>query len=203
MDKPPEWPPTRRDCIICGAGYLPKAVRQKYCSSQCRERSKYVRLRSDPTRWAGELERMRDKYTPTGTPRGKPPTHLVCTREDCDSKHLARGFCRRHYYQDRYRRGLGRRAEPEFTMAMVKHYDATGRFIEEAAPQRLVCRVSSSHLIPECPDCGEIMRLNPNNQGLDLRICEPCGAVASLNVEEVSWLIYEKHSTGQRKPTTN
>jgi hypothetical protein len=119
-----------------------------------------------------------------------------CEIPDCSSKHLARSLCRKHYYQDRYRRGLDRREGPEIVPALLKRYDMAGEFTSEATPRRLLARIAGQLLIPECPDCGRIMVKVPN-ESLDLRDCGQCRVRVLLNDEEVSWLISEEHSRRQ------
>lgn len=196
-----QWP-TSRLCGVCGVDFFPKSTVQIYCTSRCREHAKYDRVRNDPARWSAYLARLRDNYEPKGNPPGPVPLHSGCSVDGCTAKHLARGFCRKHYRRDRYRRGLDRESPVELIAALVKHYDESGDFIEEPTPRRLVAKASAGLLVPECPDCGHSMFKLPNDS-MDLRDCGKCRVRALLNSEEVSWLTSLEPSIERSRPTRN
>lgn len=181
-----------RPCKQCGEMFTPRHSARELCSERCRNRRKYLAMKNDPEAWGAYLARMRRYYAAQHPPAPKAPSRL-CSVEGCERVHQARGFCSMHYKRDRYRRGLdhGRGRHMTFVGALVKRYDETG-FVTDPQPRRLVADVTPGLLWTLCPECGHIMRSIQNALGLDLRDCNVCGVRASLNREEVEWLIYER-----------
>ena len=50
-------------CPICKTNFTSDCnANQKFCSKKCRLRARYLRLKSDPTKWSKFLQKQRDKW---------------------------------------------------------------------------------------------------------------------------------------------
>lgn len=197
-------PLTPIPCAFCEQEFAPANGNAKYCSSACLEKAKYRKLRADPEKWAASLARLRASYVPKGRPPGPPPQRVGCSEDGCEEKHLARGFCRRHYYRDRRRRGLdGARTYPvEGLHALVREFDRdTGDWIGEPWSASVLVKFPSATIVwVDCPKCRRFMYAHPATEAL--WNCSTCLLGVKLNEEEVAWL-YAKHSTEQRTRTAS
>src|SRR5690349_9796501 len=77
-------------CLACGS-VLP-ARRSKYCTPKCARRAKFVRHRASE-KYAARLARASQPAT----------AGRRCDKPGCDRPHCAKGLCKMHYKQTRWK----------------------------------------------------------------------------------------------------
>lgn len=174
------FPPPPRPCASCSAEYQPRAANQLYCSTRCVERAKYLRVRSNPDKWAAYLAKERAKYVPAA-----PRPERKCDVDDCGRKHFALGLCRNHYYKQRRDEGRDGGSKVEVLRAQCHRWAATAPKVK-AVRYRM-----AAGLLPDCPQCDTLMRPLTGDHFL----CCGCWTEVRFNPEEVSWLVSKNRAS--------
>lgn len=115
-----------------------------------------------------------------------PGAERLCGAGDCDRQHYAKGVCRKHHSQNRRAAGLG--ASKIRSIVLFSMASLYGAAMPKVKPVK--CKVTVG-LMVECPWCGSFM----SGTSSASRYCRACWTTVELNPEEVSWVIYETHST--------
>lgn len=177
-------------CPHCG-GVVPPAAGKRvriYCSGVCKQRAKDARkmerYRNDPEFRAVVLARQTKRARAMGV-RPMIRRDEQCGSANCEGKHFAKGFCRRHYYADRRNQGLDHGCELILLNAVARLHG-----VGDAKVKPVKCRVGIGVLVT-CPACGATMCAKTPHE----RTCPACRTTALLNPEEVAWVISARRST--------
>lgn len=113
--------PQQINCSVCGKLVETPRANVRYCSGQCREQAKYLRVRNDPDRWAAYLAKERDQYTPK---RQDPKPRRYCELEGCENLVHSMNMCKKHYRRSRKRQGLDRAPSDAWSERRRSNYHA-------------------------------------------------------------------------------